>query len=71
MEKIAAGEDLTLLPLDDVLEMLVREAYARYSTSADWKFPPSHFNYEGQTFSLLKHLIQLAWQDWKNHRYTL
>ena len=71
MEKIAAGEDLTLLPLDDVLEMLVREAYARYSTSADWKFPPSGFKYQGDTFSLLKHLIQLAWQDWKNHRCTL
>ena len=71
MEKIAAGEDLTLLPLDKVLEMLVREAYARYSTSPDWKFPPSGFNYKGDTVSLLKHLIQLAWQDWKNHRYTL
>ena len=71
MEKLAAGEDLTLLPLDKVLEMLVRETYARYSTSADWKFPPSGFNYKGYTDSLLKHLIQLAWQDWKNHRYTL
>ena len=71
MEKIAAGEDLTLLPLDNVLEMLVRETYARYSTSADWKFPPSGFKYKGDTVSLLKHLIPMAWQDWKNHRYTL
>ena len=71
MEKIAAGEDLTLIPLDNVLDMLVRETYARYSTSPDWKFPPSGFKYQGGTASLLKHLIQLAWQDWKNHRYTL
>ena len=71
MEKIAAGEDLTLLPLDKVLEMLVRETYARYYTSPDWKFPPSGFNYKGYTDSLLKHLIQLAWRAWQNHRYTL
>ena len=71
MEKIAAGEDLTLLPLDKVLEMLVRETYARYHTSPDWKFPPSRFSYKGDTAGLLKHLIQIAWQDWKNHRYTL
>ena len=73
MEKIAAGEDLTLLPLDDVLEMLVRETYARFSPSPDWKFPPPHsgLNYKGDTVSLLKHLIQLAWQAWGRYRYTL
>ena len=72
MEKIAAGEDLTLLPLDKVLEMLVRETYARYSTSPDWKFPPSSgFNYKGDTAGLLKHLIQLAWQAWRRYDYTL
>ena len=71
MEKIAAGEDLTLLPLDKVLEMLVRETYARYSTSPDWKFPPSRFSYKGDTDSLLKHLIQLAWRAWERDRYTL
>lgn len=73
MEKIAAGEDLTLLPLDDVLEMLVRETYARFSPSPDWEFPPPHsgFNYKGDTAGLLKHLIQLAWQAWESRRYTL
>lgn len=73
MEKIAAGEDLTLLPLDDVLEMLVRETYARFSPSPDWEFPPPHsgFNYKGDTAGLLKHLIQLAWQAWRSRRYTL
>ena len=71
MEKIAAGEDLTLLPLDNVLDMLVRETYARYSTSPDWKFPPSGFNYKGDTVSLLKHLIQIAWKAWERYRYTL
>lgn len=71
MEKIAAGEDLTLLPLDRVLEMLVRETYARYYTSPGWKFPPSGFDYEGDTAGLLKHLIQLAWQAWGRFDYTL
>ena len=73
MEKIAAGEDLTLLPLDDVLEMLVRETYARFSPSADWKFPPPHSGlyYKGDTAGLLKHLIQLAWDAWRRYRYTL
>ena len=71
MEKIAAGEDLTLLPLDKVLEMLVRETYARYYTSPGWKFPPSGFNYKGDTAGLLKHLIQLAWQAWQSRSYTL
>ena len=73
MEKIAAGEDLTLLPLDNVLEMLVRETYARYSTSPDWEFPPPHsgFTYKGDTVSLLKHLIQIAWQAWGRYHYTL
>ena len=71
MEKIAAGEDLTLLPLDDVLEMLVRETYARSFYSPNWKFPPSGFNYEGDTAGLLKHLIQLAWDAWRRFRYTL
>ena len=71
MEKIAAGEDLTLLPLDKVLEMLVRETYARYYPSPGWKFPPSGFNYKGDTAGLLKHLIQIAWQAWERYRYTL
>lgn len=71
MEKITAGEDLTLLPLDKVLDMLVRETYARYSTSPDWKFPPSGFYYKGDTVGLLKHLIQLAWQAWERYSYTL
>ena len=71
MEKIAAGEDLTLLPLDKVLDMLVRETYARYSTSPGWKFPPSGFYYKGDTAGLLKHLIQLAWQAWERYSYTL
>ena len=70
MEKIAAGEDLTLLPLDDVLEMLGRETYARCFTSVG-EFPPSGFNDKGDTVSLLKRLIQLAWQGWRNFRYTL
>ena len=73
MEKVAAGEDLTLLPLDDVLEMLVRETYARFSTSPDWEFPPPHSGliYEGDTAGLLKHLIQIAWQAWGRFDYTL
>ena len=70
MEKIAAGEDLTLLPLDDVLEMLGRETYARCFTSVG-EFPPSGFNDKGYTAGLLKRLIQLAWQAWRNFRYTL
>ena len=71
MEKVAAGEDLTLLPLDDVLEMLVRETYARSFSSPNWKFPPSGFDYKGDTAGLLKHLIQLAWEAWGRYDYTL
>ena len=71
MEKVAAGEDLTLLPLDDVLEMLVRETYARSFNSPNWKFPPSGFDYKGDTAGLLKHLIQLAWEAWGRYDYTL
>ena len=72
MEKVAAGEDLTLLPLEDVLEMLVRETYARYFDSPNWKFPPPFFsNYKGDTAGLLKHLIQLTWTEWGRRDYTL
>ncbi len=72
MEKIAAGEDLTLLPLDKVLEMLVRETYARYFDSPNWKFPPPFFSdYKGDTAGLLKHLIKLTWTEWGRRDYTL
>ena len=70
-QKLVAGDDLALRPLDDVLKMLVRETYAR-STRENWKFPPDQFsNYKGDTPSLLKHLIREAFSAWGFYRYTL
>ena len=70
-QKIGAGDDLALRPLDDVLKMLVRETYAR-SALKNWKFPPGQFSsYKGYTASLLKHLIREAFSTWRNYRYTL
>lgn len=70
-QKLVAGDDLALRPLDDVLKMLVRETYAR-GTRENWKFPPDQFStYKGDTASLLKHLIRKAFSAWSNYRYTL